>query len=131
VPTSPRKLFVGTILGTFCLPHDPIVHARLQEAVRLRQAEREFERDMLPEARAAFNRAKRKERARAFGALFYWKISVAGFPSTRSRPATRLPVAGAAAARRFATATPVLTTPNTIEKADVPWRSLDSLMLPH
>jgi hypothetical protein len=70
---------VGTILGTFCLPHDPIVHARLQEAVRLRQAEREFERDMLPEARAAFNRAKRKERARAFGALFDWKISVAGF----------------------------------------------------
>jgi len=33
----------------------------------------------LPEARAAFNRAKRKERARAFGALFDWKISVAGF----------------------------------------------------
>ena len=33
-----------------------------------------------PEARAAFNRAKREERARAFGALFDWKISVAGFP---------------------------------------------------
>ena len=35
---------------------------------------------MLPDARAVFNRAKRKERARAFGALFDWKISVAGFP---------------------------------------------------
>ena len=52
----------------------------MAEAVRLRQAERERERDMLPEARAAFNRAKRKERARAIGALFDWKISVAGFP---------------------------------------------------
>jgi hypothetical protein len=47
---------------------------------RLRQAERELERDMPREARAAFNRAKRKERARAFGALFDWKISVAEFP---------------------------------------------------
>jgi hypothetical protein len=35
---------------------------------------------MLPEARAAFNLAKREERARAFGANFGWKISVAGFP---------------------------------------------------
>ena len=46
------------------------VETRLEEAVRLRQAERELERDVLPEVRAAFNRAKRKERARAFGALF-------------------------------------------------------------
>jgi hypothetical protein len=56
------------------------VEARLKEAVRLRRAERELERAMLPEARAAFNRAKRKERARAFGALFDWRISGAGFP---------------------------------------------------
>lgn len=35
---------------------------------------------MLPKARAAFNREKRKERAHAFGALFDWKISVAWFP---------------------------------------------------
>jgi hypothetical protein len=53
-----------------------------------------------------------------------------GFPPTPSRPATRLPAAAAAAGRRFAAATPASTISNTIDKADVPWRSSDSLMLP-
>jgi hypothetical protein len=57
----------------------PSVKTRLEAAVRLRQVEGELERDMPPEARAAFNRVKRKERARAFGAIFDWKIDVAGF----------------------------------------------------
>ena len=72
----------------------PSVRTRLEAAVRLRRAERELERDMLPETRAAYNRAKREERARAFGAIFDWKISVAGFSLDALSPR------GAAARRR-------------------------------
>ena len=57
----------------------PSIKMRMAEAVRLRQAEREIERDMPREARTAFNQAKREERARAFGDIFNWKISAAGF----------------------------------------------------
>ena len=45
-------------------------------------------------------------------------------------PRRGCPVARAAAARRFATATPASTTSSTIEKAGVPWRSSDSRVLP-
>jgi hypothetical protein len=55
------------------------VKTRMAEAVRLRRAERELERCMLPEARAAFNLAKQDERAGALGKIFGWKISDAGF----------------------------------------------------
>jgi hypothetical protein len=58
---------------------ETIIKTRLKEAVRLRRVEREIERLMLPEARVAFNREKQEERARAFGDIFGWKISVAGF----------------------------------------------------
>jgi hypothetical protein len=57
----------------------PSVKTRMAEAVRLRRAERELERCMLPKARAAFNQAKRDERAGALGKIFGWKISDAGF----------------------------------------------------
>jgi hypothetical protein len=57
----------------------PSVKNRMAEAVRLRRAERELERCMLPKARAAFNHAKQDERAGALGEIFGWKISDAGF----------------------------------------------------
>lgn len=57
----------------------PSVKTRMAGAVRLRRAERQLERCMLPEARAAFNLAKQEERARALGEIFDWKISAAGF----------------------------------------------------
>jgi hypothetical protein len=51
---------------------DPAIKARLQAAVRLRQAERE--RRMRPSARRAFNMTRVEQRARAFGEIFNWTL---------------------------------------------------------
>jgi hypothetical protein len=55
------------------LMDDPAVKARMQEALRLRQAERNRELGMRPSARAAFNMATAEKRAHAFGEILGWE----------------------------------------------------------